>query len=61
MRGDRYYVQYIRGMNIDLKFVYITADVLEIFMCNIYVVVFLGWQAVKSVFPGASCETYAPE
>ena len=28
--------------------------------CNIYVVVFLGWQAVQSVFPGASSETYAP-
>ena len=29
-------------------------------MCNIYVVVFLGGQAVQSVFPGASNETYAP-
>ena len=29
--------------------------------CNIYVVVFLGWQAVCSVFPGASNETYAPD
>ena len=28
--------------------------------CNIYVVVFPGWQAVQSVFPGASNETYAP-
>ena len=28
--------------------------------CNIYVVVFLGWQAGKSVCPGASRETCAP-
>ena len=28
--------------------------------CNIYVAVFLAWQAVLSVFPGASSETYAP-
>ena len=28
--------------------------------CNIYVVVFLGWQVVWPIFPGASNETYAP-
>ena len=28
--------------------------------CNIYVVVFLGWQAVYSVSPGVSNETFAP-
>ena len=29
-------------------------------MCNVYVVVFLGWQVVQLVFPGANSETYAP-
>ena len=28
--------------------------------CSTYVVVFLGWQAVYLVFPGASNDTYAP-